>query len=474
MRDASDMGYSIWDTYAQWKEFFASLGMDSYRAWLAPFAMGLSVWFVLEMLAPDAQDVSPTSSAATSGAPSSVSSGTATPLLSSHAPVGSVDHASLLATALDRLARQQSESQKEQGAMFLSALERLATSSTGRTQSQSEIDRMMTRLDRFEDLLKRDSGLVPARPQAGTPQGSASSWELMATPIPSRPMGDLAALMGVTPPASPGLASPRPFVPARTPVPALPGQRPDEIMVPCWTTLPRGNEESGEVTIPGAATEMPMINPMAERLIQEIQAVTASAHSAFSEELKRYQPISEKEWPLPPGYRARVAPAFLAFIYARAESGEKYGKKYLEDHGLGDCFAAQEIVRVLGHFDRLLTSDMGSSAGWINVPTTEYLARRAYGLMEAFRDCSKKVDWCRDSKNKQWRSKVNWRRCDRLDPKAKGEGLLSLPDVEGELKTAEMVEIDKLKVAVKLAEREKQSMRDSEDLLNPHLGGDQG
>jgi len=250
-----------------------------------------------------------------------------------------------------------------------------------------------------------------------------------------------------------------------------------EPMVPCWTTLPRGTEESGEMALPSAAaggatsaTTPLSVDSVAERLIEEIQSLTASAHSAFTAELRRYRPVPEKEWPLPPGFRARVAPAFLAFVYGRSESGEKFGKKYLEEHGLNDCFAAQEIVRIMAHFDRLLTTDAALSAGWINAPTTEYLARRAYGLMEAFKDCTKKVDWCRDPKNKTWRSKVNWRRCDRLDPKAKSEGVINLPEVESELKSAELVEVDRLKVATKLAEREKQSMKEAEEILNPLLG----
>eukprot|EP00969_Alexandrium_andersonii_P216411 9558436-Alexandrium_andersonii.AAC.1 len=66
------------------------------------------------------------------------------------------------------------------------------------------------------------------------------------------------------------------------------------------------------------------------------------------------------------------------------------------------------MVRILEHFDRLLTSDRQTEvaqAGWINTPSTEYMCRRVYGLMEAFRECKAKADWCRNAKDKAWKSK---------------------------------------------------------------------
>ena len=50
---------------------------------------------------------------------------------------------------------------------------------------------------------------------------------------------------------------------------------------------------------------------------------------------------------------------------------------------------------MIEHFDRLLTVDPEMNAGWINSPSTQYLARRVFGLTEAFRDCRWKEGWLR-------------------------------------------------------------------------------
>ena len=205
-----------------------------------------------------------------------------------------------------------------------------------------------------------------------------------------------------------------------------------------------------------------------EVLISEIEKSSASAHVAFVEELRNYRPVEDPNWPLPEGYRARLAPAFLAYVYARATSGKEYAAMYLEKHGLNECFAAQEIERILMHFDRLLIRDGPASRGWINAPSTEYMTRRCFGLMEAFRECRTKGDWLKDPRSKQWRSKVVWKRCDRLDPTYREKSTtMYTEEVEAEIRAQDLEEISRLKVLQKLEEQEKKESQ--HDPLNPSL-----
>ena len=206
------------------------------------------------------------------------------------------------------------------------------------------------------------------------------------------------------------------------------------------------------------------VHGSAQELISEIKKTTASSHNAFTEELKHFRPVEEANWPLPKGYRARLAPVFFAWIFAHFKSGREFADDFISKHGLSECFAAQEIVRIMEHFDRLLTVDR--EHGWINSPSTEYLARRVFGVTEAFRDCRVKADWLKQS-TKGWNSKVNWRRCDRIDPRVaeQREGP-RMPEVDAELRDMEKDEIARLQVQQKIDEVERLHSG-GRDPLNP-------
>ena len=179
-------------------------------------------------------------------------------------------------------------------------------------------------------------------------------------------------------------------------------------------------------------------------------------------ELERYQSVKDSEWPLPPGYRQRLAPSYIAHVYGKSSRGYEYAQEYLRVHGLDDCYAAQEIVSILEFFDRLLLMD--KIRGFINWPNTEYAARRAYGLELAFMKCKTKNDWCKaQNAGKTWRSKVNWDDCKRLDPRSVDAGKLQVRSVEDEIRVG--MERDALfaKVRTKLETQNDSAV----DPLNP-------
>ena len=68
---------------------------------------------------------------------------------------------------------------------------------------------------------------------------------------------------------------------------------------------------------------------------------------------------------------------------------------------------------------RTLAVLVDNEPGFLNRVSSEYAARQAFGLQQAFRRCQKKDDWHRPKNAPaSWRSKVDWEEHDRLDPRA--------------------------------------------------------
>ena len=183
----------------------------------------------------------------------------------------------------------------------------------------------------------------------------------------------------------------------------------------------------------------------------------------YMQELRTYREIPLEDWPLPIGYQQRLAPAFLAEIFKQGRSAEAVGREFLRTHGLEDCLLAQEIPRILGTFDKMLTVDR--EPGFINRVTTEYAARRAFGLQQAFRNCRRKDDWQKPRNAPQsWRSKVDWEELDRLDPAAAEIMPAGMRDVQNEIRGE--LERDALMAKAKKKLQEATGS-DGHDRLNP-------
>ena len=216
------------------------------------------------------------------------------------------------------------------------------------------------------------------------------------------------------------------------------------VVVPVFTSIP---ETGGEVSLGAAGCSGMEIHTTVRGLIEQVQETTASARNAFAEELRNFKPVEASCWLLPAGYRSRLAPVFLTWIFARFSTGKEYAEDIIRKHGLSECVAAQEIVRTMEHFDRLLTTDRGQNGGWINSPSTEYMARRVLGLTKAFQDCREKEDWFRTpAKSKAWKSKVRWHRCAIIDPKDRSGGREGprMPEAEAEVRKMEKDEFRRL------------------------------
>ena len=74
----------------------------------------------------------------------------------------------------------------------------------------------------------------------------------------------------------------------------------------------------------------------------------------MKQELRFFQAVAEKDWPLPRGYRVRIAAAYLAWVYSHAESAEKYFWIWAQKHGVEHCYGLRVFLHIAGLRERLL------------------------------------------------------------------------------------------------------------------------
>ena len=389
------------DTYVETNEWVAELWAEhgwilesmkstSWEAWTCLGAMAFALWLNWG----EKGDDSPSSS--------TTSSGRATPVPDDQMPAESqiaVDPNMLLLEAVQKL---QSEQEAKWSSFLGEAARGQAVEQAEKTQltdeaeeNRKEIRRLRSRIDAFETAAAKDLS-APMTKNSG-----------LNTPPKQMPTYDVIPGLLV---GAPGLAGER-LVDTHT-------------SLPC---LSRGNEDEGEPEIEVAKTKLPV---SVASIIQELEQKAVNALDMVKNEIGRYREVAEKDWPLPKGFRSRVAPSLLPELYKDGRRGEETAQRFLEDHGLKDCYTAKEMVNLAAQFDRMLLMD--KQPGFINLPSTEYLARRYYGLMVAFEECTVKNDWCKPKDAKNWKSKVNWHACDRIDPRA-GSKTFKVKELEEEV-----------------------------------------
>jgi hypothetical protein len=270
--------------------------------------------------------------------------------------------------------------------------------SQGPTRDSNPLDRLNARVDAFEDALRSGAG-------KGSPGARAPA------PTPVDPTGMPAAV------------------------------------VPLLASLPtQAGEGAGLRKDPERE-----VSAQVSGIVKQLEAGAKNVQAAFVEELRRYKDIAAVDWPLPPGYQQRLAPAFFAEVYRSGQTGEKYAQDFRRSHGLEDCLVSQEIDSILSNFDRMLLVD--NEPGFINRVSTEYAARRAFGLIQAFKRCRKRDDWAKPKNAPaSWKTKVDWDELDRLDPRASEALPASFRAVENEMRTE--LERDALLIKAKAKMRE--------------------
>ena len=173
-------------------------------------------------------------------------------------------------------------------------------------------------------------------------------------------------------------------------------------------------------------------------------------------QLEDYKEVDKELWEaqFPIGYRERMAATFLSEVFPTGKTGEQWARDYVRDHGVRECHASRELIAAMSALDAMLMVDR--ERGLLNRVSVERLARKAYALTRAFRNCVSEADW-RKPKNadKAWRSKLDWESARRIDPPlgCEQDGSISIPKVDEEVRKEMDREATILKARAKLDER---------------------
>ena len=174
----------------------------------------------------------------------------------------------------------------------------------------------------------------------------------------------------------------------------------------------------------------------------------------FREHLNNYHRIGDHEWSahFPQGYRERLAPEFLAEVYAKNATGEEWGRQLLSRKDMLGCYAARELPAALAAIDAVLLEERDTGAlGRVSV---EKLARKAYALVLAFEPIQKEADWKKPKgADAKWKSKIDWESARRHDPALVSTSVPHIRAVEEETKKEMERDATIEKVRAKLDER---------------------
>ena len=197
------------------------------------------------------------------------------------------------------------------------------------------------------------------------------------------------------------------------------------------------------------------LNPAVADAITKLRRQAERPQETYLRVLDNYREVDKEAWAahFPTGYRERVAPAWLGQVYSTGKTGKAYAKEYIRDRHLAKCDEARELIAVLAAIGALLLEDTQPDV--INSVALEKLAKKGYGIHQAFFDCEKEEHWRRNDKQKNLR-KVNEELWKRIDPARSGkeDQIFVNRGVEEEIRGEVDRDAQLLKAFAKLEERQ--------------------
>ena len=190
-----------------------------------------------------------------------------------------------------------------------------------------------------------------------------------------------------------------------------------------------------------------------QRALKKMHLKSRRIGEAFAKQMEEYREVDAEEWGahFPPGYRERLAGEFIAEIVANDKTLESWSRDFLRDRDLLDCHPARELVAVCSAMDSMIMSD--TESGLLNKVGFERLARKAYGIVQAFRKVETRSDWLKPkSAANNWKSKVDWNAARQYDPALRTTGVPTVTGAEEEVRKEQEREAALLKARAKLAE----------------------
>ena len=130
--------------------------------------------------------------------------------------------------------------------------------------------------------------------------------------------------------------------------------------------------------------------------------------------------LQPRPWPMPAGFRQRLAAPYLAQVYKGGTTALEYARRWIQNHRLEKCSPAQDMLSIMEAVGDSIVTDQRDV---INSVAFEKLTRRAYGLERAYENCWTEEDWKRpdSARGKAWKSKVQWDLCDQYDVRGQSQ-----------------------------------------------------
>ena len=137
----------------------------------------------------------------------------------------------------------------------------------------------------------------------------------------------------------------------------------------------------------------------------------------------------------------------------KGKTAKQWAKDLINEKHLGDCDEARDLIPVMSALDSMVLVDQ--KEGVINTVAFERLARKALGIVKAYRNCVGVGDWRRPKDAKNWHAKVDYELWKRIDPSKSGADELAFVNrrVEEEVREEVDREASVLKSRAKLAEQ---------------------
>ena len=124
----------------------------------------------------------------------------------------------------------------------------------------------------------------------------------------------------------------------------------------------------------------------------------------------------------------------------------------MRDRELLDCHPARELIALCSAMDSMIMSD--EEAVLLNKIGFEKLARKAYGIVQAFKGVGCRNDWLKlKSAPQGWKSKVDWAAARQNDPSLCSESIPMVTGAEEEVRKEQEREAALLKARNKLNEQ---------------------
>ena len=190
-----------------------------------------------------------------------------------------------------------------------------------------------------------------------------------------------------------------------------------------------------------------------QRALNKMKVKSQKVSDVFARQLEQYAEVDVELWHahFPVGYRERLAGEFVAEIVSTDKTLEAWSRDFLRDRELLDCFPARELIATCSAMDSMILTDMEN--GLLNKVGFERLARKAYGLVQAFKLVQGRNDWMKPKSAPQgWKSKVDWSAARQYDPSFRSEGVPIVMGAEEEVRKEQEREAALLKARSKLAE----------------------